>query len=71
MPKLRQLEGGEFIRILRRYGFEVVRTKGQHHLVCDPDGRCTLVPAQAGEAIGPGLLARIMWDAELTHKDLL
>jgi len=71
MPKLRKYEGGEFLKILGRYGFEVARTKGQHHLVCDADGRCTVVPAHAGEVIGPGLLARIMWDAELTKEDLL
>jgi predicted RNA binding protein YcfA (HicA-like mRNA interferase family) len=29
------------------------------------------VPVHAGEVIGPGLLARIMWDAELTKEDLL
>lgn len=71
MPEPRKFQGGELVKTLRRFGFEIMLSKGNHHFVRDPDGRCTVVPAQAGETLGPGLLARIFWDAELTKKDLL
>ena len=37
-----------------------------HHL----DGRSTVVPIHAGETIGPGLLAKILRDCDLTREDL-
>ena len=34
------------------------------------DGRQTVVPVHAGEVIGPGLLRKIMNQAELSDEDL-
>jgi predicted RNA binding protein YcfA (HicA-like mRNA interferase family) len=34
------------------------------------DGRSTVVPAHAGETIGPGLLSRILRDCELSREQL-
>ena len=34
------------------------------------DGRYTVVPVHAGEIIGPGLLHKILKDAELSKQDL-
>ena len=55
---------------LKKLGFEVVRTKGNHHFLKHPDGRRTVVPIHAGENIGRGLLAQIMRDCEITAEDL-
>jgi predicted RNA binding protein YcfA (HicA-like mRNA interferase family) len=33
-----------------------------------PDGRTTIVPTHAGETIGPGLMSKILRDAELTRE---
>ena len=70
MPKLPQLKGRELIRILRRNGFEVVRVWGSHHSLRHADGRYTVVPVHAGEVIGPGLLLKILKDAEMDKGDL-
>jgi predicted RNA binding protein YcfA (HicA-like mRNA interferase family) len=70
MPRLPRLRGRELIRILNRHGFEVIRVRGSHHLLRHLDGRQTVVPVHAGETIGPGLLLKILKDAELTKEDL-
>jgi predicted RNA binding protein YcfA (HicA-like mRNA interferase family) len=53
-----------------RAGFDVIRTKGIHHVLRHQDGRCTVVPVHAGETIGPGLLTKILRDTEVEAKDL-
>ena len=65
MPRLPRLRGREVIAALRRAGFVVLRVKGSHHFMQHPDGRRTVVPVHAGETIGPGLLNKILKDAEM------
>jgi predicted RNA binding protein YcfA (HicA-like mRNA interferase family) len=67
MSRLPALTGREVIKALGKAGFEVKRTKGSHHLLTHKDGRGTTVPVHAGETIGPGLLAKILRDCELTR----
>jgi predicted RNA binding protein YcfA (HicA-like mRNA interferase family) len=55
---------------LRGVGFVVVRTKGSHHFIRNPDGRATVVPVHAGETLGLGLLASILRDLKLTREQL-
>jgi len=54
MPRLPSLTGKEVVSVLKRMGFEVLRTKGSHHILVHPDGRRTVVPVHAGETIGRG-----------------
>jgi len=54
---------------LRRAGFVVLRIKGSHHFLQHPDGRRTVVPIHSGETIGPGLLAKILKDAEVDVEE--
>jgi predicted RNA binding protein YcfA (HicA-like mRNA interferase family) len=54
MSRLR-LTGRQLLRTLRKAGFTVIRIKGSHHFIRQPDGRATVVPLHAGETIGPGL----------------
>ncbi len=63
--------GTKLIKALRTFGFLVVRTKGSHHFLRHPDGRCTVVPVHRGETIGRGLLAQILRDCEVTRKQIL
>lgn len=70
MARLPRLKGKELIRILKQYGFEIVRIRGSHHSLKHPDGRYTVVPVHAGETIGTGLLLKILKDAELSRDDL-
>jgi len=70
MSRLPTIKGTQLIRILRRFGFEVIRIKGSHHFLRHPDGRCTVVPVHRAETIGRGLLAQILKDCELTGDDI-
>ena len=64
------INGIQLIKILRRFGFDHIRTKGSHHFLRHPDGRCTVVPIHRSETIGRGLLAQILRDCEITREDL-
>ena len=70
MSGLPTLTGRELVTALQRLGFAVIRTKGSHLFLRQPDGRSTVVPVQAGEDIGPGLLGKILRDAKITRDDL-
>jgi predicted RNA binding protein YcfA (HicA-like mRNA interferase family) len=70
MTKSPRLTGREVVTVLGRAGFEVIRVKGSHHVLRHPDGRRTTVPVHAGETLGPGLLAKILRDCELTREQL-
>ena len=65
MPRLPRLRGREILAALRQGGFLVLRVKGSHHFMQHPDGRRTVVPIHSGETIGPGLLNKILKDAEV------
>jgi predicted RNA binding protein YcfA (HicA-like mRNA interferase family) len=71
MPRLPNLTGKEIITILGKLGFEIVRTKGSHHILHHHDGRRTVVPVHAGETIGRGLMAKILHDCELDRDEFL
>ena len=65
MPRWPRLRGREVIAALRRAGFTVLRVRGSHYFLQHPDGRRTVVPVHSGEIIGPGLLNKILKDAEI------
>ena len=69
MTRLPRITGRAIIAALTSAGFEVARTKGSHHFLPHPDGRATVVPVHTGETIGPGLLAAILRDRELSRED--
>jgi predicted RNA binding protein YcfA (HicA-like mRNA interferase family) len=64
------LSGERLIKALRKQGFAVIRIRGSHHFLRHPDGRCTVVPVHRGETVGPGLLAQILRDCDLTREEL-
>jgi predicted RNA binding protein YcfA (HicA-like mRNA interferase family) len=70
MTQLPSLSGKELIAALKRAGFEVIRVKGSHHFIRHADGRSTVVPVHSGEDIGPGLMAKILRDCELSRDQL-
>jgi predicted RNA binding protein YcfA (HicA-like mRNA interferase family) len=71
MTRLPRLTGKEAVRILRRIGFEVIRTRGSHVFLKHPDGRVTTVPVHSRETLGPGLLRSILRDVELSVEDFM
>ncbi len=70
MTRLPALTGKDMIDVLGKAGFEVIRIRGSHHYIHHPDGRSTVVPVHSGETIGPGLLAKILRDCELSRENL-
>ena len=71
MARLPRLRGREVIAALRRAGFAVRRVRGSHHFRQHADGRRTVVPVHAGETIGPGLLSKILKDAEMDPEEFV
>ena len=69
MTRLPRVSGDEMTKTLVKIGFSVVRTRGSHRILQHPDGRVTVVPIHAGEAIGPGLLLKILADCELARDE--
>ncbi len=65
------LSGKELIRILKKMGFVVARTKGSHHILEHDDGRITTVPVHKNEDISKGLLSKILKeDLKISIEDL-
>jgi predicted RNA binding protein YcfA (HicA-like mRNA interferase family) len=69
MPRLPRVRAREVIAALKTAGFDILRVKGSHHFLRHPDGRPTVVPYHTGDTIGPGLLSKILKDAELTADE--
>lgn len=69
MNRMPLLTGKDLMRVLRKFGFEVVRIRGSHHFLRHDDGRQTVVPVHAGDTIGAGLLAKILRDCEISRND--
>ena len=69
MTKLPSLTGKDIISILKKVGFEIKRQKGSHVFLQHPDGRATVVPIHSGERIGPGLMAKILRDVNMTKEE--
>jgi len=70
MSRAPRLTGSALIAALRQSGFTVVRIRGSHHFLQNDDGRATVNPIHAGEAIGPGLLHKILRDCKVTLQEL-
>jgi len=71
MSKLPSLTGKEVVSLLKKLGFIAERQRGSHVFLRHDDGRATVVPIHSGEAIGPGLLSKILRDVEMTKDELL
>lgn len=69
MTRLPRPTGKELVSVLQRAGFEVIRSKGSHHFLRHADGRATVVPVHAREAIGTGLLHRILKDCGIEPEE--
>jgi len=60
MSKLPQITANEFIKILIKFGFEIIRQSGSHVFLKNKDGRTTVVPNHPGEKLDRGLLNKII-----------
>jgi predicted RNA binding protein YcfA (HicA-like mRNA interferase family) len=71
-PKLPVITGEELIRVLRKFGYEVVRQKGSHVRLrneSQPQRLPFTVPLH--KEIAPGTLKSILGDASISVEELL
>ena len=54
------LSGKDFVRLLEKMGFVVVRINGSHHRMKHPDGRVTTVPVHKNDNLPKGLIRKII-----------
>lgn len=71
MTKFPALSGKKLVKILKKSGFELIRTKGSHNFLRHPDGRSTTVPVHSNETLGTGILSKILKDCELNRNDII
>ena len=63
------LAGKIIIKLLKKYGWKHVRTKGSHHIMAK--GKKTIpVPVHGYKSIGKGLESKILKEAGIKKKDL-
>ena len=71
MSNFPALSGKKLVRILKKLGFEVIRTKGSHNFLRHSDDRSTTVPVHSNETLGTGILSKILKDCELNRNDII
>ena len=49
--KLPVITGKEFIKLLEKLGFSVIRINGSHHRMKHPDGRITTIPIHKNDTL--------------------
>jgi predicted RNA binding protein YcfA (HicA-like mRNA interferase family) len=54
------LSGKEFVRLLEKMGFVVVRINGSHHRMRHEDGRVTTIPVHKNDDLPKGLMRKII-----------
>ena len=69
MGKLVPISGKKLCKILEKLGFEKIHGKGSHLRFKHPDGRRTVVPIHANEALGIGLLSAILRQIKLSKEE--
>jgi len=72
MAKLPLMTASEFIKVLKKLGFEFKRQQGSHMFFEHPDGRTTVVPNHPSEDIDRGLLNKIIkHDLQISREEFL
>jgi len=70
LPK--QVTPKKLLAALKGLGFREIRITGSHHRFAHSDGRKTSVPIHGNEALGPGLLNKIIkQDLQMDKKEFL
>jgi predicted RNA binding protein YcfA (HicA-like mRNA interferase family) len=69
MPRLPVISGDEFVKAVRKIGYQIDHTEGSHMiLICS--GR-TRISVPKHKELGRGLLRALMRDAGLTRDELM
>jgi len=68
MPRLIQISGKDFCKILEKLGFKKIFGKGSHIRYKHSDGRKTVIPVHSNEKLGKGLLRTILNQVDISKK---
>ena len=69
--KLPVINGKEFIKLLEKLRFVLIRINGSHHRMKHPDDRVTTIPLHKNDSLPKGLLRKIFReDIKVTIEDL-
>lgn len=63
------INGKDFIKLLEKLGFTVIRINGSHHRLKHSDGRVTTVPVHKNDPLPKGLLRKIIREDLQMHID--
>ncbi|MEV4265692.1 type II toxin-antitoxin system HicA family toxin [Kribbella sp. NPDC049584] len=63
------MRGADVVASLEKWGFDVDRVEGSHHIMKHPDGRGTTVPVHNRD-VAKGTMGSIMQDTGLTAEQL-
>lgn len=70
MPKLPPTKARDLVKVVVKLGFRLRGQSGSHAVYVHPDRRKTTIPIHPKEAIGIGLLTKIMKkDLEITREE--
>ena len=56
------VSGKDFIKMLEKLGFRLIRINGSHHRMKHDDGRITTIPVHKNDPLPKGLLRKIIRD---------
>jgi predicted RNA binding protein YcfA (HicA-like mRNA interferase family) len=67
---MKSISGKMFCRLLLKYGWELQRIRGSHHIFTHPEHvEILTVPVHANQDLKIGTLSRLLKDAHLTERD--
>jgi len=72
-PRLPRVSGKDTLGTLMRAGFILMRSKGSHHFVIDPENttRWATVPVHGNEILPPKTLKSILLSTKLTLNEFI
>jgi predicted RNA binding protein YcfA (HicA-like mRNA interferase family) len=69
MSRLPMISGDDFVRAIRKIGYEWDHTEGSHMILLHPSGRRLSVPRH--RELGRGILGKLIRRAGLTREEFL
>lgn len=66
--RLPRITAGEAQRVLEHHGFQVVRQRGSHRILRDPQGHRVILPYHADRTLHPSIVEAIIEDAGLPRE---
>jgi predicted RNA binding protein YcfA (HicA-like mRNA interferase family) len=69
-PRRPRVTAEQILRVLRRVGFEEVRSSGSHRILRNADGKRVTIPYHAGQILHPKILQHILRDAGVSLEQL-